>query len=152
MKLLWDIRKFDDLDANVLYQIMQLRQKVFVVEQECAYLDADDLDQQATHMLGRNENGDLVAYCRLLKPTSYYKETSIGRVITVQEARGTGVGKDMMYLAIQACESLFPSDNIRIMAQYYLLKFYTDLGFQAEGEIFLEDGIEHIEMVYQVQS
>ncbi len=150
MSLHWEILTFDEFTAATLYEVLQLRQMVFVVEQNCPYLDNDNYDQAAYHLLGRNEEGKLMAYCRMIKPGDYYTESSIGRVVISTDSRGAGTGKDLMKIAVQACESLFPKDNIRIMAQYYLLKFYSELGFKAEGEIFLEDGIEHIEMLYQV--
>ncbi len=150
MALYWDIIPFDQFDIKELYEVLQLRQTVFVVEQDCPYLDNDNYDLKAYHMMGRTEQGELLAYCRILQPGHYYAETSIGRVVTAQAARGTGAGKDLMKIAVQACESLFPEKNIRIMAQVYLLKFYTELGFVEEGDIFLEDGIEHIEMLYTV--
>ncbi len=152
MSLYWDIKPFEELDIHTLYAVLKLRQKVFVVEQDCPYLDNDGYDQKAYHLMGRSEHGELLAYCRLIRPTDYYKESSIGRVVTAASVRGIGAGRDMMKIAVQVCESLFPDDNIRIMAQYYLLKFYTELSFKAEGDIFLEDGIEHIEMVYQVKA
>lgn len=148
----WDILDFKSISNEDLYKILQLRQRIFVIEQNCPYLDNDDLDQEALHLIGKDDSGVIVAYTRILKPGSYYTESSIGRVVVDASYRGTGLGKDLMNLSVQVCEQLYPETDIRIMAQFYLLKFYTDLGFQRQGEIFLEDDIEHIEMVYTYQA
>lgn len=148
MKLNWTVKKFEALTPYELYDIIWLRNEVFVVEQNCVYQDADYKDQNGWHLMGIDEDGKLMAYVRLLPAgVSYEKEPSIGRVVTNPAARGTGAGKQLMEIAIQQCEELFGNLDIKIGAQYYLLKFYTSLGFKQTSEIYLEDNIEHIEMI-----
>lgn len=148
MKLSWSVKKFEVLTPYELYNIMWLRNEVFVVEQNCVYQDADYKDQKGWHLMGEDENGQLMAYVRLLPVgVSYEKEPSIGRVVTNPAARGTGVGRELMKVAIQQCEELFGKVDIKIGAQYYLLKFYNSLGFKQTSDIYLEDEIEHIEMI-----
>lgn len=138
---------FDRLTPYELYDIMALRQEVFVVEQNCPYLDADGKDLQSWHLMGRNEEGKLVAYTRLLpKGLAYEDYVSIGRVVTSPSARGTGVGKILMQRSIEMCRHLFGNQPIKIGAQSYLLKFYESFGFQSTGEEYLEDGIPHTKM------
>ena len=148
MKLNWSVKKFEALTPYELYNIMWLRNEVFVVEQNCVYQDADYKDQKGWHLMGVDEKGQLMAYVRLLPVgVSYKKEPSIGRVVTNPAARGTGVGRELMNVAIKQCEELFGKLDIKIGAQYYLLKFYTSLGFKQTSDIYLEDEIEHIEMI-----
>jgi ElaA protein len=147
MKLNWNVKKFDALTPHELYNIMWLRNEVFVVEQNCVYQDADYKDQKGWHLMGVDEEGKLMAYVRLLPPGASYKEPSIGRVVTNPAARGTGAGRELMNVAITQCEELFGKLDIKIGAQYYLLKFYTSLGFEQTSDIYLEDEIEHIEMI-----
>ncbi|HTH29864.1 MAG TPA: GNAT family N-acetyltransferase [Lacibacter sp.] len=147
MKLNWIVKQFDVLTPQELYNIMWLRNEVFVVEQNCVYQDADYKDQKAWHLMGVDEEGKLMAYVRLLPPGVSYKEPSIGRVVTNPVARGTGAGRELMNVAIKQCEELFGLLDIKIGAQYYLLKFYTSLGFKQTSDIYLEDEIEHIEMI-----
>ncbi|HLP37506.1 GNAT family N-acetyltransferase [Lacibacter sp.] len=148
MKLNWIVKKFEALTPYELYNIMWLRNEVFVVEQNCVYQDADYKDQKGWHLMGVDEEGKLMAYVRLLPVgVSYENEPSIGRVVTNPAARGTGVGRELMQIAIQQCEELFGKTDIKIGAQYYLYKFYSSLGFEQTSDIYLEDGIEHIEMI-----
>ncbi len=140
---------FDELNTSLLYSIMRVRQEVFIVEQDCPYLDADSKDQAGYHLLGTNEQGDLVAYTRLLpKGVSYPEYCSIGRVLTTDKVRGQGAGKELMKHSIQICKTLFTGQKIKISAQSYLDKFYSDLGFEATGESYLEDNIPHQAMIY----
>ena len=148
MKLNWIVKKFDALTPYELYNIMWLRNEVFVVEQNCVYQDADYKDQKGWHLMGVDEDNKLMAYVRLLPAgVSYEKQPSIGRVVTNPAARGTGAGRELMNVAIKHCEELFGKVDIKIGAQYYLLKFYNSLGFKQTSEIYLEDNIEHIEMI-----
>lgn len=148
MKLNWTVKKFEALTPYELYNIMWLRNEVFVVEQNCVYQDADYKDQKGWHLMGLDDAGNLMAYVRLLPiGVSYEKEPSIGRVVTNPAARGTGAGRELMNVAIQKCEELFGKVDIKIGAQYYLLKFYNSLGFKQTSDIYLEDDIEHIEMI-----
>ncbi len=140
--------RFQDLNVNELYEIMALRQAVFVVEQDCPYLDADGKDQHSWHLMGRNEEGILIAYTRLLPlGISYPDHASIGRVVSAPLARGTGAGKQLMQKSIELCQFLFPNTPVKIGAQSYLLRFYENLGFTSTGEEYLEDGIPHTKMV-----
>ncbi len=146
MQLNWKCQHFDELSAAGLYKILRLRSKVFVVEQNCVYLDTDNKDQVSFHLAGYS--GDtLVAYARLLPPGTAFPEASIGRVVTHQQYRKTGAGKALMEMAINACLDQFKVTKIRIGAQLYLKKFYTELGFIQCSDTYLEDGIPHIEMM-----
>ena len=142
----WIYKQFDDLTPSELYAILQLRNEVFVVEQRCVFQDADDKDQPSYHLMGW-ENNKLMAYARLVPPGIAYKEASIGRVVTSPAARRSGAGRELMQVAIAACKKLFAINTIRIGAQLYLKNFYGSLGFFPKGEIYLEDGIEHIQML-----
>jgi ElaA protein len=146
MNLTQQIKPFHQLSVNELYQLLRLRSEVFVVEQNCVFLDQDNKDQQCYHLLLYADD-KLAAYCRLVPPGISYPEVSIGRVITSSAYRGTGLGRKIMELAIQGCHYLFGPAAIRIGAQTYALPFYRSLGFVEEGEAYDEDGIEHIEMV-----
>ena len=127
---------------------MVLRQEIFVVEQNCPFLDADGKDQAAWHLLARDTEGGLVAYTRLLpKGVSYDGYASIGRVANAQKIRGTGVGKVLMQKSIEWMAQLFPNEPVKIGAQTYLLTFYSSLGFVSTGEEYLEDGIPHTIMI-----
>lgn len=138
---------FNELSLQQLYDILQLRQEVFVVEQDCPYLDADGLDQKAWHFM-RYEGKKLVAYTRLLPAGVAYSDyAAIGRVITSSTVRGKGYGRHLMLASIQQTKTLFPEAPIKIGAQCYLLKFYQSLGFAPVGEEYLEDGIPHTAMI-----
>ena len=142
----WTLVKFDDLSALELYKIMQLRNEVFVVEQNCVYQDADDKDQKGFHFMGWDGDA-LIAYTRILPPGLSYTEPSIGRVVTAPSARKNGIGRELMIRSIAAVKKLYGELPIKIGAQVYLQKFYTSLGFLQTSAIYMEDNIEHIEMV-----
>ena len=142
----WGCKKFDDLSPQELYTIMQLRNEVFVVEQNCVYQDADNKDPHCYHLMGLLNN-KLVAYTRLLPPGLAYTEASIGRVVSSPSARGGGVGRELMEKSIEQVSQLFGTTSIKIGAQLYLLKFYTSIGFQQTSTVYLEDNIEHVEMI-----
>lgn len=151
MNLHFQCIPFNQLTVHQLYEAMALRQEVFVVEQNCPYLDADGKDQAGWHLLGRNEHDQLVAYARLLpKGISYPEYPSIGRIVSAPNARGTGAGRALVQEAIEACDRLFGKQPIKIGAQVYLLKFYQSFGFEPVGEEYLEDGIPHISMLKKV--
>lgn len=138
---------FDQLTPYELYDIMALRQEVFVVEQNCPYLDADGKDLHSWHLMGRDVQGKLICYTRLLpEGLSYDGYVSIGRVVSSPAARGTGAGKILIRRSIDMCRHLFGNQPIKIGAQTYLLKFYARFGFQSTGEEYLEDGIPHTKM------
>jgi ElaA protein len=141
---------FDSLSLRELYDIMVLRQAVFVVEQNCPYLDADGKDLDSWHLMLFNTEGvlGLRAYTRLLpKGVAYQDYASIGRVVSADSARGTGAGKAIMKESIKQMGLLFPNQPVKIGAQSYLLKFYESLGFVSTGEDYLEDGIPHTIMI-----
>jgi ElaA protein len=146
-RLTWTLRFFDALTPFEMYRILNLRNEVFVLEQNCLYLDTDEKDLKAWHLMGWNEAGALMAYCRLLPPGVSYTQMSIGRVVTHADARNTGAGKELMQLAQEKCRELFGDAAIKIGAQLYLKGFYESLGFRQVSTVYLEDGIEHIEMV-----
>ena len=140
------IKPFHELTPDQLYSILQLRSEVFVMEQHCVYQDMDNKDQQSMHLMLYSAH-KLVAYSRLLPPGLYYSEASFGRIITSKSIRKEGVGKVLVKEAIENIYQLFGKQAIRIGAQYYLFNFYASFGFKKAGDIYLEDGIEHIEMV-----
>jgi len=144
--MIWILKHFNDLTPKELYNILQLRNEVFVVEQNCPYQDCDNKDLYAFHLMGMNEN-KLLAYTRLLAPGISYSESSIGRVVSSPSARKTGMGKQLMTESIHQIQNLFHTDSIRIGAQLYLKKFYESFGFIQDGEIYLEDNIPHIIML-----
>lgn len=146
MTTAWFIKKFEELSVHELYAILQLRSEVFVVEQNCVFQDMDDKDQDSYHVMGWQE-GKLVATTRLVPPGVIYNIPSIGRVVTSPAARGSGAGRILMEKSIEESYRLFGQQPIKIGAQLYLHKFYSSLGFIQTSDVYLEDGIEHIEMM-----
>jgi ElaA protein len=142
----WKIKTFSELNTAELYEIIKARINVFVVEQDCPYPDLDDYDQKAIH-LWAEKNGEVMAYCRIFDKGIKYDETSIGRVITTENGRGTGLGKQLIQYALDIIENRLGTSEVRISAQDYLLKFYSDFGFQDTGKKYLEDNIPHTEML-----
>ena len=140
------IKTFKELSKEELYEILRLRSEVFVVEQDCVYQDVDNKDQKAIHVLG-TDHGKLVAYTRVFKPGDYYENTSIGRVVVAKNQRKYGYGKKIMQVSLAAIAQRFKKSAIEISAQKYLVKFYSDLGFNPVGEEYMEDGIPHIRML-----
>lgn len=146
MELNWVLKKFDELSAAELYAIIRLRNEVFVVEQNCAYQDADDIDQLSWHLSGYDDN-ILAAYTRIIPPGISYEMPSIGRVVTSPAYRRSGIGRTLMNISIEKTFALFNSNSIKIGAQLYLQKFYESLGFESCSDQYLEDGIPHIKML-----
>jgi ElaA protein len=146
MNIKWICRQFSDLTPNELYSILQLRNEVFVVEQNCVYQDCDDNDQLSHHFMGWQQN-KLVAYTRLIPAGITYEEISIGRVVTSPSIRRTKIGKELMLRSIDKIHELFGNSPIKIGAQLYLKHFYESLGFIQCSQIYLEDGIKHIKML-----
>ena len=138
-------KTFEQLSKQELYEILQLRVEVFVVEQNCPYQDLDELDFDSIHVCGYLDE-ELVAYSRLIKPGSKYPGASIGRVTTKKVIRSSGVGKALMNKSINECREQWKEESIFISAQERLKKFYQALGFIINSEPYLEDGIPHIEM------
>jgi ElaA protein len=150
MQIQWLLKKFEALTPYQLYSILQLRNEVFVVEQNCVFQDADDKDQNTYHLMGF-ENNKLIAYTRLVPPGEIYEQASIGRVVTSPLVRKTGAGKELMKQSIDALYNLHGKQDIKIGAQLYLKKFYQSFGFEQCSDVYLEDGIEHIYMLKEVQ-
>lgn len=143
----WTCKSFDELNLREWYNISMLRQQVFIVEQYCPYLDADGKDLKAHHLIGENQNGELLAYARLLPINiSYENKASIGRIVASDKARGTGIGKELLEKSIEWMQKLYGTTPIKIGAQGYLEKFYHKFGFQTVSDVYLEDGIPHIDM------
>ena len=139
-------KTFDQLNTKELYDLLQLRSEVFVVEQDCVYQDIDGKDQKAFHVLGYKED-KLVAYTRIFKSGDYFEEASIGRVVVKENQRKYRYGYDITNASIEAIKNHFKTSEIRISAQTYLKRFYNNLGFKEVGEEYLEDGIPHINMI-----
>ena len=145
MEIQWTIKSFENLSVNELYDILKLRSEIFVVEQNCVYLDIDGKDKQALHLFGEFE-GKIVACSRLFKPGITFDNASIGRVVVDANFRDRKWGHDLMREAIAGIKNHFGESKITIGAQLYLKKFYESHGFVQTGEMYLEDDIPHIEM------
>jgi ElaA protein len=144
----WKIKKFDELTTKELYEILKVRAEVFVVEQDCVYQDLDLKDEDAYHLFGENQ-GEVICYLRILPKGAVYHEVAIGRVLTKQTYRKKGLSRELVKKAINYIISDIAENEIRISAQAYLLRFYESFGFKKTSEIYLEDGIEHVEMLYK---
>ncbi|AHG85673.1 Acetyltransferase [Bibersteinia trehalosi USDA-ARS-USMARC-190] len=139
----WHAKTFAELSSLDLFEIYHARTAVFVVEQNCAYQEVDDKDLQAVHFFAKNAN-NLTAYCRLIpSDDSVY----IGRVLVVNQFRGTGLARELVQKAIAYCQKYFPAQPIHAQAQSYLQAFYESFGFKAVSAVYLEDGIPHLDMV-----
>jgi ElaA protein len=149
----WQWSQFSDLSVHQLYKVLSLRESVFVVEQNCVYLDCDGKDSDCFHLLGWVKQEDeeshqtLAAYLRVLPAGLRFSEASIGRVVVAPEYRRNGLARMLMNEGVRRLRELYGQVPVRISAQSYLLKFYTDLGFQAVGDEYLEDDIPHMEMI-----
>ena len=146
LSMVWILKQFDELTVHELYAILQLRNEVFAIEQNCVYPDLDNKDQGSYHLMGM-EGDKLVAYTRLLPPGLAYPEPSIGRVVTSPLVRRNGTGRELMKRSIEQVRALFGTIPVKIGAQIYLHSFYSSFGFKQTSEVYLEDGIEHIEML-----
>lgn len=142
----WELKTFAELSVEALYAVLRLRSRVFVLEQRCVYLDLDNKDQQAFHLLGK-EDTRLVVYSRLFAPGTYFTEAAIGRIVTAPGVRGRGLGKALVIQSIRSLRKLYPQAPIAISAQRHLQKFYEQLGFESTGDSYLEDGIPHLRMI-----
>jgi len=146
--LTWRCVPFDSLAPRELQAIHRARQRVFTVEQDCAFLDADDRDEVAHHLAAwLAGEPEPVAYARLLPPGARYDEASIGRVLTSVAMRGRGLGRALMARSLGLIDAIWPHAGVRISAQAHLATFYSSFGFVAAGPPYLEDGIDHIEML-----
>jgi len=143
----WSFKQFDNLTPHELYSVLQLRNEVFVVEQNCVFQDADNKDQPSHHLMGW-DNNMLVAYSRIVPlGIAYDSFPSIGRVVTSPKTRRTGMGKILMHQSIEELQKLFGESSIKLGAQLYLKKFYESFGFVQSSDVYMEDGIPHIEMI-----
>ncbi|OXB01525.1 GNAT family N-acetyltransferase [Flavobacterium oncorhynchi] len=146
MELKWKIKPFEALNVNELYDLLKLRSEIFVVEQNCVYLDLDSKDKKALHLIGEYDN-KIVAYVRLFDAGITFDNASIGRVVVDANYRDRKWGHDLMREAISAIKANFNKEKITIGAQLYLKKFYESHGFVQSSEMYLEDDIPHIEMI-----
>jgi ElaA protein len=146
----WVCKPFRELTTEELYLILRLRSEVFVVEQNCIFLDMDNKDFYCDHVMGWKENM-LLGYSRIMPPGISYEESSIGRIVSSPAGRGMGVGRELMQQSIQTLYRIHGKRDIRIGAQYYLKEFYESYGFVQTGEIYPEDGINHIEMLLSIK-
>jgi ElaA protein len=144
--VIWKIKTFDEFTVPELYSVLKARIDVFVIEQNCPYPDLDNYDQKAIHIWAE-ENGNVLAYCRIFDKGIKYNETSLGRVLTTEKARGKSLGKLLIKYAVETIENRFRTSEIRISAQDYLLKFYSNFGFADTEKKYLEDDIPHTEML-----
>jgi ElaA protein len=142
----WTWSRFEALRLVDLYDALALRASIFVVEQDCVYLDVDGLDRHAWHLLGRDAQGALVAYLRAVEPGWKFDLPSIGRVVVDASRRGTRLGHELMAEGLRRCEDVWPGQANRIGAQAHLQGFYGQHGYVPVGEIYLEDDIEHVDM------
>ena len=147
-KFIW--HNFEALSKNQLYDLSSLRQKVFIIEQQCFYEDLDYSDHSACHLLVYN-NQKIIGYSRVFPPGIKYNSASIGRIVVDKEFRQMGIGKMITLESIGFIENNFPDCDISISAQYRLVNFYENLGFEINGKVYLEDDIEHIKMVLKLK-
>lgn len=141
-----EIKTFEQLSKDELYEILRARTAVFVVEQECPYQEVDDKDQKALHIIGK-KNKRVIAYARAFNAGDYDVEASIGRVLVDVDHRDKGLGQQVMKASMEAVKSRFNTNVVVVSAQQYLESFYKDLGFTVTGEPYLEDEIPHIKMI-----
>jgi len=141
--------KYQDLGQERLYEILKLRLEVFVVEQKCAYQDLDNKDEKALHLVGE-ENNKIIAYTRIFRKGDFFKNSSIGRVLVKKEYRNRDYGRIIMRRSIEKLKEDPKEEKIELSAQKYLLKFYSELGFEKKGEEYLEDNIPHVKMILKI--
>jgi ElaA protein len=143
----WQIKKFNELTALELYKILKERINVFVVEQECPYPDCDDKDLESYHIYCE-DNGEVIAYARILPKGISYEEMSIGRILTKHNHRGENLGFDLVKKALTFIENELNETEVKISAQKYAETFYNKLSFVTISEEYLEDNIPHVKMLY----
>ena len=141
--------KYQDLGQERLYEILKLRLEVFVVEQKCAYQDLDNKDEKALHLVGE-ENNKIIAYTRIFRKGDFFKNSSIGIVLVKKEYRNKDYGRIIMRRSIEKLKEDPKEEKIELSAQKYLLKFYSELGFEKKGEEYLEDNIPHVKMILKI--
>lgn len=141
---MWQVKTFDQLTTLELFTILKERVTVFVVEQNCPYQEIDDLDKEALHLFKLDSQDQVLAYCRLIPTASQVK---LGRVLVSQEARKSGLGRELVAQALTVCQDKFPDMPVFAQAQTYLQDFYASFGFKAISQSYLEDNIPHIDML-----
>ncbi|MBU3173651.1 GNAT family N-acetyltransferase [Clostridium estertheticum] len=144
----WELKKFEELKVEEIYKILEIRNEIFIVEQQCDYQDCDGKDENAYHLY-LQDNGKIIAYLRILKKGVSYDEISIGRVLVQKNYRGKGRSRELMLRAINFIELKLNEKEIKIQAQSYLVNFYGSLGFKETSNEYLEDNIPHIDMLYK---
>ena len=145
----WQCLSFDQLTTKQLYALLAARCEVFVLEQNCPYQDIDGIDLISHHLIATTKEAELAAYLRIVPPNTTFAQASIGRILTTKIARGSGLGKQLIAQGIQETQKLYPQAGLKIAAQQYLEKFYQGFGFTTVSEMYLEDGIPHIDMVLE---
>jgi len=140
----WELQSYHELSSELLYLILKTRQEVFVIEQQCNYLDADNLDQCSRHLMGF-QDGKLVAYMRIVDKDALYDHVSLGRILVIKEYRGIGLGRELMDKSIELVG--VNKQSIVMSAQSYLIEFYQNFDFKTMGDQYLEDSIPHIKMI-----
>ena len=145
----WEVKTFQQLTVDELFDVLKLRVDVFVVEQQCAYRELDDHDRhpETRHLSGHDESGQLISYARLLPPGLRYPEVNLGRFVVKADSRKQGVGHQLLQAALQEISRCWPKTSMRISAQDYLQAFYAQYGFIRISDVYLEDGIPHVEML-----
>lgn len=142
----WIFKRFEKLTTKELYDFLALRQEVFIVEQECPYVDADGKDLDSFHLMGYKDN-NLAAYARITFPGVRFKEVSIGRIVSSQKYRRQGFGKAIIAESLKRIEQEYGEVAVRLSGQTYLIDFYKQFDFEVDSEEYPEDGIPHVEMV-----
>jgi len=150
-RITWQSGALTQLDALSLYRVFQLRQSVFVLEQQCLYADIDEHDEHAIHLLGTDSSKKLIAYLRILAPGVAYREPSMGRVVVAEIKRGKGFGRLLIDQGIRVLRQHYGNTDIRISAQSHLIALYENAGFKVIGEGYLEDDIPHQQMLFESQ-
>lgn len=148
----WQCIGFHELSGKQIYLILQARNAVFAVEQNCVYQDMDDVDFTSLHLIGWAHKNQLAAYLRITAPNTCYPEPSLGRVLSTVNFRGQGIGRQLMAEGLKQTNAHYPGQAIRINAQVYLREFYRSFGFDCVSEEYLEDGIVHVEMLRPAMS
>ena len=143
----WSVLHFNDLSVKQLFDILQLRNQIFIVEQNCPYLDIDEKDPKSFHVLGIDQHQKLIATSRILPPGVSYSEVSIGRVAVAIDSRGTGIGDELNRVSMKFISDFYGNVPIRLSAQKHLSNYYNKHGFKVVSDPYDEDGIPHVEML-----
>ncbi|UKN02662.1 GNAT family N-acetyltransferase [Paracrocinitomix mangrovi] len=141
------IKHYSELSTDEFHDIIALRIAVFVVEQDCPYLELDGKDKDAYHLQAINDKR-LIGTLRILKPGVYYGEAAIGRVASHPDFRDLKLGHEMMKHAMRFIDETLQLNEVRLSAQTHLVHFYEKFGFKSTGKEYLEDGIPHTELLF----